>query len=101
MRTLQTDKPTEPSRPIITSCDGAVANRFLNENIMLEVNAHSIECAGTYCGRAYFHTGYFHIIKHFETHLNIGVEIRSPVWLSLFPHTVHTIHIRAIVPLDT
>jgi hypothetical protein len=40
-------------------------------------------------GRAYFHTSYLYILKHFETFPHICVKIRSPVWLSLFSHQLH------------
>jgi hypothetical protein len=40
-------------------------------------------------GRAYFHTSYLYILKHFETFPHICVKIRSPAWLSLFSHQVH------------
>jgi hypothetical protein len=40
-------------------------------------------------GRAYFHTSYLYILKHFETFPHIYVKIRSPVWLSLFSHQEH------------
>jgi hypothetical protein len=42
-----------------------------------------------FSGRAYFHTSYLYILKHFETFPHICVKIRSPVWLSLFSHQVH------------
>jgi hypothetical protein len=43
----------------------------------------------TAAGRAYFHTSYLYILKHFETFPHYCVKMRSPFWLSLFSQQVH------------